>query len=254
VFAADDMMAGFYGNTVVSVGGALESHTHYRADHTFDVTATSSGAAVPVTCGPSSGSTFVLGTTTVTCSAKSTSGVTGSGTFHVTVRDTTPPLLSLPAPMQIPAISPAGVPVSFVVSATDTVDSSPVVTCLPSSGALFPIGTTAVLCSATDRSGNTATGTFAVTIIGASGQLTSVVTQIQMFNVQRGIVSSLDAKLDDALSALAAADAGDVATACGSVYAFMNEVNAQSGKRITTYQAGLLIVEANRIVSTIGCR
>ena len=41
--AADDMMAGYYGNTVVSVGGMLESHTHYRADHTFDLTATAMG-------------------------------------------------------------------------------------------------------------------------------------------------------------------------------------------------------------------
>ena len=42
-FAADDIMAGYYGNTVVSVGGMLESHTHYRADHTFDVSATAMG-------------------------------------------------------------------------------------------------------------------------------------------------------------------------------------------------------------------
>ena len=41
--AADDMMAGYYGNTVVSVGGMLESHTHYRPDHTFDLTATAMG-------------------------------------------------------------------------------------------------------------------------------------------------------------------------------------------------------------------
>lgn len=34
--AADDMMAGFYGNTVISTGGAIESHTHFKADHTFD--------------------------------------------------------------------------------------------------------------------------------------------------------------------------------------------------------------------------
>jgi hypothetical protein len=41
--AADDIMAGFYGNTVISSGGMLESRTHYRADHTFDVTATAMG-------------------------------------------------------------------------------------------------------------------------------------------------------------------------------------------------------------------
>jgi hypothetical protein len=41
--AGDDIMAGYYGNTVISAGGMLESHTHYRADHTFDVTATAMG-------------------------------------------------------------------------------------------------------------------------------------------------------------------------------------------------------------------
>ena len=34
-FAADDVMASTYGNTVVSTGGASEAHTHYRADHSF---------------------------------------------------------------------------------------------------------------------------------------------------------------------------------------------------------------------------
>jgi hypothetical protein len=38
-FAADDIMAGFYGNTAISTGGALEVHTHYKADHTFDFSA-----------------------------------------------------------------------------------------------------------------------------------------------------------------------------------------------------------------------
>ena len=41
--AADDVMAGFYGNTAVATGGMVESHTHYRADHTFDLTATAMG-------------------------------------------------------------------------------------------------------------------------------------------------------------------------------------------------------------------
>jgi len=40
---AADLMAGYYGNTVISTGGVLESHTHYRPDHTFDVTATAMG-------------------------------------------------------------------------------------------------------------------------------------------------------------------------------------------------------------------
>lgn len=36
-FAGDDVMTGFYGNTIVSTGGAAEIHTHYRADHSFDM-------------------------------------------------------------------------------------------------------------------------------------------------------------------------------------------------------------------------
>jgi hypothetical protein len=42
-FASDDMMAGYYGNTVIAAGGVIESHTHYRADHTFDLTASAMG-------------------------------------------------------------------------------------------------------------------------------------------------------------------------------------------------------------------
>jgi len=42
-FAADDIMAGFYGNTAIATGGIVESHTHYRPDHTFDLTATAMG-------------------------------------------------------------------------------------------------------------------------------------------------------------------------------------------------------------------
>jgi hypothetical protein len=36
-FAADDPMAGYYGNTIVSTGGMAEVHSHYRADHSFDM-------------------------------------------------------------------------------------------------------------------------------------------------------------------------------------------------------------------------
>ena len=36
-FAGDDVMANTYGNTIVSTGGMSEVHTHYRADHSFDM-------------------------------------------------------------------------------------------------------------------------------------------------------------------------------------------------------------------------
>jgi len=36
-FAGDEVMASTFGNTVVSTGGMAEVHTHYRADHSFDM-------------------------------------------------------------------------------------------------------------------------------------------------------------------------------------------------------------------------
>jgi hypothetical protein len=34
--AADDIMANYYGNTVIGKSAMGQSHTHYRANHTFD--------------------------------------------------------------------------------------------------------------------------------------------------------------------------------------------------------------------------
>jgi hypothetical protein len=34
--AADDLMANYYGDTVIGKSALGQSHTHYRADHTFD--------------------------------------------------------------------------------------------------------------------------------------------------------------------------------------------------------------------------
>ena len=43
--AADDVLAGFYGNTVVVTGDGFQAHVHYRADHTLDISGTASGQA-----------------------------------------------------------------------------------------------------------------------------------------------------------------------------------------------------------------
>jgi hypothetical protein len=123
---------------------------------------------VPVTCTPASGSTFPLGTTTVTCSTTDKAGNTATGTFTVIVKDTTPPVPKLPEHMTVEATSPDGALVTYPASATDLVDGQVPVTCTPASGSTFPLGTTTVTCSATDKAGNTATGTFTVTVRDAT--------------------------------------------------------------------------------------
>ena len=132
---------------------------------TFTVTATDVGDASPsLTCSPSSGSTFPLGTTTVSCTARDDTGNEVARTFNVRVRDTTPPVIAIPADLVLEATGAPGAVASFEVDATDTVDLSPDTACLPAPGSVFSLGTTTVTCTATDNAGNEATGTFTVTV------------------------------------------------------------------------------------------
>jgi len=125
------------------------------------------GVIAPV-CTPRSGSVFGLGSTTVTCRATDSAGNGASASFNVVVRDTTAPILSLPANLTVEAASPAGATVSFSAAAKDAVDGAITPSCTPRSGSLFPVGSTTVTCSATDRSGNSATGSFSVLVTYAT--------------------------------------------------------------------------------------
>jgi hypothetical protein len=120
--------------------------------------------SVTVNCTPSSGSTFPVGTTNADCSATDNAGNTASGSFKITVQDTTPPILSLPSDITAEATSSSGAVVSFSATASDIVDVTVAVICTPASGSTFPLGTTNVDCSATDNAGNTASGSFNVTV------------------------------------------------------------------------------------------
>jgi alpha-tubulin suppressor-like RCC1 family protein len=65
-----------------------------------------------------------------------------------------------------------------------------------------------------------------------------------------GTTKSLEAKLNSALAAL---EAGNTAGACAALAAFINEVNAQAGKKISASDAAALIAEATVIMGQIGC-
>lgn len=131
----------------------------------FTVTATDPDdpAGAP-SCDHPSGSTFPFGTTLVTCTSTDTHGNTGSASFHITVQDTTPPALVLPADFSVEATSASGATVSYSATATDLVDGTVPVSCSPSSGTTMPLGPTTVSCSAADARGNTASGGFTVTV------------------------------------------------------------------------------------------
>jgi uncharacterized protein YjbI with pentapeptide repeats len=105
-----------------------------------------------------------LGATKVDCSATDKAGNKATGSFTVTVQDITPPALKLPADITTEATSASGAAVTYEASAFDAVNGSVVVTCTPASGSTFPLGATKVDCSATDKAGNKATGSFTVTV------------------------------------------------------------------------------------------
>lgn len=122
--------------------------------------------------------------------------------------------------------------------------------CVPPSGSTFPLGATTVACTATDVAGLTAACSFIVTVTGAEEQLGDLQGTVSGLGLPQGMTTALNTKLQAALDAYAA---GDIATACASLNAFLNEVNAQAGKKLTVTQAAMLRAEAERIRGVIGC-
>jgi hypothetical protein len=143
--------------------------------------------AVAVTCDHASGSTFPLGTTTVVCSATDAHDNTGTGSFDVTVRDTTGPTLSLPSGITVTATAASGATATFTATAHDIVDGAVAVTCTPASGSTFPPGTTAVPCQSTDAHGNPAAGSFPVSVLfDVTGGLLPPVNPAALNTVKNG--------------------------------------------------------------------
>jgi len=100
----------------------------------------------------------------VTCSVVDAAGLAANGDFTVNVNHTRAPALTLPGDLSVQATTAEGAEVAYQASASDSVDGAMGPTCAPPSGQLFRVGTTKVRCSATDRAGNTATGSFRVVI------------------------------------------------------------------------------------------
>jgi hypothetical protein len=117
-------------------------------------------------CSPASGSTFPLGTTTVTCAVTDSAGHVVGGEFAVTVVDTTAPVLAgVPAGLDLVTADEAGaVAVYDPPTALDVVDGERPVACAPVSGTVFAVGETVVVCGTADTSGNAASASFPVRV------------------------------------------------------------------------------------------
>ena len=121
------------------------------------------GKSRPVKYSKQPGSKFPLGTTTITVMSTDAAKKTSTGTFTVTVRDTTSPTLTLPANIKAKAEKSTGIKVEFEPKASDAVDEHVRITANPASGSVFPVGTTTVIVTATDNAGNSTSASFTVT-------------------------------------------------------------------------------------------
>jgi hypothetical protein len=241
---------------IVSTDLRAEATSSAGARVTFAApTATDAGSGVAsVSCDRAPGDVFSMGMTRVQCSATDNAGHTASATFTVTVQDTRPPTIALPANMTVDATSPEGALVSYATSATDSVSGAVVVRCTPASGSMLPIGTSTVTCTAVDAAGNSVGGSFHVLVQAAAAQVSHLALIVQGFNLAQGIENSLDTKLQNVLSALNAARNGSVGSVCSQLNAFINETTAQSAKKLTVAQANQLIAAAQQIQAVIGCQ
>jgi hypothetical protein len=155
---------------VLTVPGPITEETETPAGKIVSYSATASDnldSDPTVACNPSSGSTFPVATTSVTCTATDNSGNTATKSFTVTITlvDRTDPVLTVPNAIAEETENPTGKTISYTATASDNLDPTPGVNCTPVSGSIFPVGATTVTCTARDASGNEATKSFAVTVV-----------------------------------------------------------------------------------------
>jgi hypothetical protein len=75
-----------------------------------------------------------------------------------------PPVVTTSGDVTIEATSPDGAAAAFTATAVDAAGGPATVTCSPESGSVFPIGTTTVACSSSDRYGNVGSSVLTVTV------------------------------------------------------------------------------------------
>jgi hypothetical protein len=139
----------------------VEGNTTGGANVSFSVSATDAedDPDPTPTCSATSGDFFPLGTTTVDCSVTDSGGLPDSGSFNVTVVDTTAPSISCPANITgtVGQVVNLGSPV-----VSDIVDASPSVN--NNAPGSFGPGSTTVVWTATDDSSNSSNCSQTVTL------------------------------------------------------------------------------------------
>lgn len=121
--------------------------------------------AVATECGLPPGDVFPAGATSVRCWARDSAGHLSEATLEVRVVDTTPPRILVPPPTTYFLEDRHQAPVPYEAGALDLVDGVVPLSCTPASGSRLATGSRIVVCVASDRSLNTATASFEITVL-----------------------------------------------------------------------------------------
>lgn len=84
--------------------------------------------------------------------------------FEEPLEDITAPIIIVPSDFTVSAMSLFGSSVPFSVSALDDIDGVVSTTCTPPSRSTFAIGSTTVICTATDSAGNIGSASFVISV------------------------------------------------------------------------------------------
>jgi hypothetical protein len=80
--------------------------------------------------------------------------------------------------------------------------------------------------------------------------ISGFISAVSGLGLAQGTANSLVAKLNAAVDAFTASD---LATACTNIRNFNNQVEAQSGKKLTLTQADTLFAAAAQMMAILGC-
>ena len=135
-----------------------------KSNVTFTATATDNCAVTNLACAPASGTTFVTGVTTVTCTATDSSSNTAQCIFTVTVLDTHPPTIAAPPDVVVMAAPGQCSSTNVGLGAPATSDNCGVAGVTNDAPPDFSLGETWVTWTATDVHGNSSSSTQKVTV------------------------------------------------------------------------------------------
>jgi hypothetical protein len=158
---------------------------------------------------------FPLGETVVTFTAADDEGNTASATATVTIVDTTPPVLTVPANLELEGDTSGGAdPMSAALaglltnaSAADIVDPAPTIT--HDAPTLFPLGQTRVNFTAVDSEGNETTSSTIVSVIDMSPPVFTTPMDITVEGDTIGGANIAGSAIADLISSTTAVDVVD---------------------------------------------